>query len=337
MAELEDSIINMFGNRNGSVTFSYVTKNAFGSWRDEWNNCFEDKMPCASLCFHDHQYTGTPISNKRKELAWNYKRCDLILVNYESLIPYEDELRGISSDGTMMAFDEIHEVQKVDGSVGGPGTEFAGENSKSIVDACGSTRKTIRCLELATDLLNEGKSLIIWCFFRRSMNNLAEALGKFGYTGAVINGSTPQANREKLLDRFKRGDISFIVINLHTLAESVPLYSICQDIIYFGYGYNLVHLLQSKDRIHRLGLPDGQCAQYYFMETFFSSKNDGWSLDKKIYDRLSEKEEVMLRAIDQGTLGPESTDREEVEAEFGGLFDLEGDGVSPSRSNVTER
>ena len=46
-----------------------------------------------------------------------------------------------------------------------------------------------------------------------------------------------------------------LLTNPHTLAESVSLHSVCHDAVYFEYSYNLVHPLQSKDRIHRLGLP----------------------------------------------------------------------------------
>lgn len=117
--------------------------------------------------------------------------------------------------------------------------------------------------------------------------------------------------------------MDFLITNPHTLAESVSLHSVCHDAIYFEYGYNLVHLLQSKDRIHRLGLPDGQYTQYYFMQTFYPSKTDDWSLDKKIYDRLSEKEATMLEAIDKGVLEPGSTDKQDIDLVFEGLFELE--------------
>ena len=157
------------------------------------------------------------------------------------------------------------------------------------------------------------------------MYNLAYLLEDKGFNGAVINGSTPQNERDAILTFFKAGELNFLITNPHTLAESVSLHSICHDAIYFEYGYNLVHLLQSKDRIHRLGLPDGQYTQYYFMQTYYPSKTDDWSLDKKIYDRLSEKEGTMLEAIDRGVLEPGSTDKQDIDLVFEGLFDLEED------------
>lgn len=449
-------------------------KNAFGSWRDEWKNCFRDKIPCKSLCFHDPEFATQSTSVKRKELAWNYKRYDLILVNYEALLNFQDELRSIISEDAMLVFDEIHKVKKVDGvrarsaltvardanyvvaltgtpipnsyediynllnilypddygtffgftpktlkdpspteiatinaslqpffcrtnkeslgvppvspdlevdvsaspaetalfyrlrdmyendplaliirvlqmesdpemlfdtldpkefdgaidldgSIDGPGVDAYDNDLRSIVDACGPTTKTLRCIDLAASLLAKGKPLIIWCFFKKTMYNLAFMLEDKGFHGAVINGSTPQDERGAMLASFKAGEMNFLITNPHTLAESVSLHSICHDAIYFEYGYNLVHLLQSKDRIHRLGLPDGQYTQYYFMQTYYPSKTDDWSLDKKIYDRLSEKESTMLEAIDRGVLEPGSTDKQDIDLVFEGLFDLEED------------
>ncbi len=106
------------------------------------------------------------------------------------------------------------------------------------------------------------------------------------------------------------------------MAESVSLHNICHDAIYFEYSYNLVHLLQSKDRIHRLGLPDGQYTQYYFLEEQYVT-NDGepFSLDEKIYDRLREKEQIMLDAIENNVLEKGSTTQEDLDIIFKDIID----------------
>ena len=216
--------------------------------------------------------------------------------------------------------EEFDGVIDLDGSIGGPGSDVNDGNLRILVDACGPTTKTIKCVDLASSLLGSGKPLIVWCFFKKTMYNLASLLEDKGFHGAVINGSTPQDERDAILAAFKAGGVDFLITNPHTLAESVSLHSVCHDAIYFEYGYNLVHLLQSKDRIHRLGLPDGQYTQYYFMQTFYPSKTDDWSLDKKIYDRLSEKEATMLEAIDKGVLEPGSTDKQDIDLVFEGLL-----------------
>jgi hypothetical protein len=141
----------------------------------------------------------------------------------------------------------------------------------------------------------------------------------------IIDGGVDQQSRDTILGQFKAGGVDVLITNPHTLAESVSLHSVCHDAIYFEYSYNLVHLLQSKDRIHRLGLPQGQYTQYHFLQSVFDVDGADWSLDENIYNRLSEKEQTMLDAIDRGVLEVGSTDDHDLEMVFEGLFGSEQD------------
>lgn len=60
-------------------------KNAFGSWRDEWAACFGADRPLRSLCFHDPEFRGRSTRDKYSTLLFDYKRYDMILLNYESV------------------------------------------------------------------------------------------------------------------------------------------------------------------------------------------------------------------------------------------------------------
>ena len=194
-----------------------------------------------------------------------------------------------------------------------------------------SSTKTRACLDLVEDLVGEGKSVIVWCIFVQSMDNLIEALGRRGICAEKISGSVPMEERTRILRDFRVGTLEVLVTNPHTLAESVSLHMSCHDAVYFEYSYNLVHLLQSKDRINRLGLPDDQYTQYHFMQSVFpGGEGEGWSLDRNIYERLGEKEQVMLDAIDHGVLESGSTDERDWEIIFRGLFD-DGENVNDDR------
>ncbi|MFZ2852118.1 MAG: helicase, partial [Leptotrichiaceae bacterium] len=85
------------------------------------------------------------------------------------------------------------------------------------------------------------------------------------------------------------------------LGESISLHEVCHDAVYYEYSYNLVHLLQSKDRIHRLGLKDEQYTQYYFLQQEFDLVNSKINFDSRIYERLVEKEKIMLEAIENNS------------------------------------
>lgn len=182
------------------------------------------------------------------------------------------------------------------------------------------TSKMRACVELVDGLAAEGKSTIVWCVFIRSIEGIAEQLRHRGLNVGIITGATNFEERAVILDDFRAKNISVLITNPHTLAESVSLHSVCHDAVYFEYSYNLIHLLQSKDRIHRLGLPEGQYTQYYFLQVGFTVEGRPWSLDENIYNRLMEKEQTMLKAIDRGVLEPGSVDEDDLEIVFRGLF-----------------
>ena len=140
-----------------------------------------------------------------------------------------------------------------------------------------------------------------------------------GIGAHVIYGGTSLEERQKLLKDFKAGAFGVLITNPHTLAESISLHDICHDAVYFEYSYNLVHLLQSKDRIHRLGLPEGQYTQYIYLQCVYETKNGAFSMDANVYERLKEKEQRMLDAIDSHVLEVMPTSDEELEAIFAQL------------------
>jgi hypothetical protein len=155
--------------------------------------------------------------------------------------------------------------------------------------------------------------------FVNSIQNLSEALEEMGIRTRCIYGEVPLEERQKILDEFRSGQIQVLLTNPHTLAESVSLHSVCHDAIYFEYSYNLVHLLQSKDRIHRLGLQDDQYTQYYYHQISYQAEDGYWSLGEAVYKRLKEKEQIMLDAIDNHVLEAMPTSNEDLEIIFSKL------------------
>lgn len=184
-----------------------------------------------------------------------------------------------------------------------------------------SSAKVEGCISLVKCLYEEGKPVIIWCIFVKTMFLLGKKLEELGVTARIVYGGNAQEERERILDQFRAGDIDVLITNPHTLAESVSLHAVCHDAIYYEYGFNLVHLLQSKDRIHRLGLPDGQYTQYYFLQDVYDNYNDGYSLDAGIYERLIEKEKTMRDAIADQRLEVMPTTDDDLRAVLGGLFE----------------
>lgn len=191
------------------------------------------------------------------------------------------------------------------------------EEEIELIKRVPKSSKYYAAIDLAKNLHAEGKQTIIWCMFVNTIDKVYQDLRLKGIKAGVIYGSTPQDERDKMIKAFKNKEIDVLVTNPHTLAESVSLHHTCHDAIYLEYSFNLTHMLQSRDRIHRLGLKDTDYTQYYY---FMLQGNEGErnTIDERIYHRLKEKEKRMIDAIERGVLEPDpEVDLEEIIALFG--------------------
>lgn len=446
-------------------------KNAFGSWIDEFNICFKGKEELRVFNIHDSKYKTT--KEKRQALQLDSGNCNLFLFNYESLTTFKEDIVNLVDENTLLVYDEVHKVKRVDGDT--PGTyagnaleiakksiytivmtgtpipnsyidiynmlhilfndeykEFFGFSTQMLKNLSESERKLVNdkiqpffcrttkqqllvpdvnedelikveatldevelfkiikskyrsnklalfirllqlesnpsmllksldlkefkniledtdniddidfidysddvknlannikittkmkaCINLIHNLVKEGKTIITWCIFIDSIKHIEKLLIDRGIRVKCIYGEVELNERLEIIQGFKNKEFDVLITNPHTLAESVSLHSVCHDAVYFEYSYNLVHLLQSKDRIHRLGLPDGQYTQYYYMQSNYSFNGNEFSIDEQIYQRLREKEQVMIDAIDNNELEEVTSTNEDLDLIFSRLI-----------------
>lgn len=146
-------------------------------------------------------------------------------------------------------------------------------------------------------LVGENKQVLVWGIFIDTLLKIKLELDKLNISSNIIYGDISNTDRQKMIEDFKQKNIQVLIANPNTLAESVSLHMICHDAIYFEYSFNLTHMLQSKDRINRLGLDEKQYTQYYYL--MLENDNDRYNaIDEKIYLRLKEKEKIMKEAIE---------------------------------------
>ncbi|HIX01923.1 MAG TPA: DEAD/DEAH box helicase [Candidatus Ligilactobacillus excrementigallinarum] len=167
--------------------------------------------------------------------------------------------------------------------------------------------KFIKGIELTKKLVSQGKKVLIWAMFVDTMHKIQDTLSDEGIKSTLVYGATPKSEREGMIDEFRNSDVQVLISNPNTLGESISLHQTVHDAIYFEYNFNLTFMLQSRDRIHRLGLPDGQYTRYYYLMTNGNAAESGF-VDHAIYERLKEKEQIMLDAIEGDLLVPEYTD-----------------------------
>lgn len=178
------------------------------------------------------------------------------------------------------------------------------ESEITLINSVSKSTKFEGATQKATSLVQEGKTVVIWCIFIDTMLQLVDELEKKGLRVAIIYGAISAPEREKIISNFQNGQFDILITNPHTLAESVSLHKVCHDAIYLEYSFNLTHMLQSRDRIHRLGLDDNDETNYYY---FMLEGQEGQrnTIDLKVYNRLKEKEKVMINTIEGTQIGVE--------------------------------
>ncbi len=148
--------------------------------------------------------------------------------------------------------------------------------------------------ELLQKTINRGEKAIVWTIFVQNAKELQSYLAKHRIQSELLIGEVEQADRETTIERFNDpADHSTYVIiaNPFSVAESISLHKGCHTAIYLERDYNCSNFLQSKDRIHRVGLLPGQETDYYYL----LSKD---SIDGVIHDRLDAKAKRMEKIID---------------------------------------
>lgn len=181
-------------------------------------------------------------------------------------------------------------------------------------------------IELIEKLAKQGKKVIVWGIFVKTLKEILRELKSKSIHAELIYGGTPKNERDDIVRKFKEknNEIQILISNPNTMGESVSLHTVAHDAVYFEYNYNLTHMLQSRDRIHRLGLKENDYTRYYYLMTTSLGKEHNF-IDRKVYDRLSDKALVMKKAIDNQILIPSYTDD---------MFDFMINTIKSERSNL---
>jgi SNF2 family DNA or RNA helicase len=137
--------------------------------------------------------------------------------------------------------------------------------------------------------------VIVWSLFIQNAKQLQAYLTANQIRSKLLIGEVEQTEREKIIDAFNdpnNSDFRVVIANPFAVSESISLHKGCHNAIYLERDYNCATFLQSKDRIHRYGLPPDQVTRYYYLIS-----ND--SIDEVIDRRLEEKVKRMEKIIDE--------------------------------------
>jgi hypothetical protein len=162
--------------------------------------------------------------------------------------------------------------------------------------------KFIETKKIVEQIIEKGEKVIIWTTFIQNVKELQSFLLSNGIESKLLIGEIPVESdnqpqlfetRESIIREFHNPNSTFkvIIANPFAVAESISLHKACHNAIYLERNFNASNFLQSKDRIHRVGLkPNDQINYYYILSQD--------SIDITVHNRLNEKEKRMLQIIE---------------------------------------
>lgn len=143
------------------------------------------------------------------------------------------------------------------------------------------------------NIISQKEKVIIWSIFVYNAKKLQEYLLRNGIESKLLIGEVDPPERESTVRQFNNPqnlDFQVVIANPLVVAESISLHKGCHNAIYLERDYNCSYFLQSKDRIHRIGLEPNQITNYYY----FLSED---SIDETIHNCLEKKVDRMESVI----------------------------------------
>ena len=157
-------------------------------------------------------------------------------------------------------------------------------------------------LEIIKKEIRSGGRVVVWSTFVKNIEKFMEYLKKNDIEAKAIHGSIPVGDddtpeeidtRERIINEFldESKSMNVLIANPQAAAESISLHSTCHRAIYLDRSFNAAHFMQSKDRIHRVGLKPGTITNYDILLS-----ND--TIDEAVNQRLNDKEKAMMEIVE---------------------------------------
>ncbi len=108
--------------------------------------------------------------------------------------------------------------------------------------------------DILDDNLEEGKKIIVWCWYIESIRRVQGFLKKKKIKSVNIEGKVPVEQRQNHVDMFNESkDCNVIIVQLRTGGMGINLQA-ANTVIYYENNFSLQDRQQSEDRVHRSGL-----------------------------------------------------------------------------------
>jgi SNF2 family DNA or RNA helicase len=105
--------------------------------------------------------------------------------------------------------------------------------------------------KLLQDLVSNNRKVVVWSFFKKSLDDMATRYAK--YNPVRVDGSVSTSKRREAVNAFQNDPkVKLFLGNPAAAGAGITLHA-AYDAVYFSYSNQAAHYLQSLDRIHRRG------------------------------------------------------------------------------------
>jgi SWI/SNF-related matrix-associated actin-dependent regulator 1 of chromatin subfamily A len=149
--------------------------------------------------------------------------------------------------------------------------------------------KINQTIEIAENIIEQGKKVIIFCNFTDSLNKIVEHFGK---SAVKLDGSMSQPQRQHSVDSFQESDkIKVFVGNIKAAGVGITL-TAAEAVIFNDLSFLPSDHAQSEDRSYRYGQKNNVLVYYPIYEN---------TIEAIIYDILNNKKQVIATVMGDNT------------------------------------
>lgn len=172
--------------------------------------------------------------------------------------------------------------------------------SKLLDDGPVSNKMKI-AINKALEIANTGEKVIIWSYFVNSLDTMyAELQNNYDIEPLVLKGGVDD---DYVINSFNAKNNRLILLaNPEKGAEGISLHKNCRNAIYVSRTYKAGQYLQSRDRIHRVGMDVNKEVNYYSVESVYGEGNLIQTIDRRISNNLQAKIEKLANVMNDKEL-----------------------------------
>jgi SWI/SNF-related matrix-associated actin-dependent regulator 1 of chromatin subfamily A len=148
-----------------------------------------------------------------------------------------------------------------------------------------ANEKTLQTIELAENIIEQGKKVIIFCNFTESLDTIVQHFGKLA---VKVNGSMSKIERQNSVDRFQEDEkVKVFVGNIKAAGVGITL-TAAEAVIMNDLSFLPSDHSQAEDRAYRIGQKNNVLVYYPLFEN---------TIEGLIYDILIAKKQVIATVM----------------------------------------